>query len=61
MGCVANPASRAWPQGAVVELSNVSRELQRLADATRPVDPEDPRKWLVPQVAWKHNGLRHSF
>lgn len=45
----------------MLELANVVNAIQRLVEATRPSDPDDPQKRLVPAVEWKHNALRHSF
>ncbi len=61
------PNLHAWledhqkPRGPVLELANVVNAIQRLVEATRPSDPNDPQKRLAPAVEWKHNALRHSF
>lgn len=61
------PNLRLWlqkhakPSGPVVELVNVANAIQRLVEATRPVDPNDADKKLEPEVSWRHNALRHSF
>jgi integrase len=61
------PNLRLWLEkyaktsGKVVEITNVPNAIQRLVDATRPVDPNDKEKLLAPTVRWKHNALRHSF
>jgi integrase len=52
---------RAKEEGAVITISNVPNAIQRLVDSTRPINPNDPTKFLAPQVPWKHNALRHSF
>lgn len=61
------PNLKAWLEphvkdaGLIVELLNLPNAIQRLVEATRAPERENPDKLSPPLVPWRHNALRHSF